>query len=52
MSFFSVPVRLGKSGVEEILPLGTLSELEKANLADLKDPLSTQISKGVAFAQQ
>jgi malate dehydrogenase len=45
-------VRLGRSGVEEFLPLGPMNELERENLAALKSELLGSINKGVEFAHR
>jgi malate dehydrogenase len=45
-------VRLGRSGVEEFLPLGPMNALEKDNLAALKAELLASIHKGVEFAHR
>lgn len=52
LTYFSCPVRLGKEGVEEVLPLGNLNALEEANLTDLKESLAAQIQKGIEFASK
>lgn len=49
-SFFASPVRIGKDGVEEILPLGELSPYEKMWFDKMMPELKGQIQKGVAFA--
>jgi len=48
--FFASPVRLGKNGVEEVLPLGTLNAAEQKYVDDMLKDLLTQIAKGEAFA--
>ncbi|SHI26072.1 malate dehydrogenase [Ferrimonas marina] len=47
--FFAQPVKLGKQGVEQILPYGSLSEYEKGALDGMLETLSGDISKGEAF---
>lgn len=47
--FFAQPVRLGKSGIEEVLPYGELSDFEKERLEDLKPLLAANIAKGMSF---
>lgn len=47
--FFAQPVRLGKNGVEEILPLGTLSPFEQEALEAMLPALKTDIENGVKF---
>ena len=49
--FFSVPVQLGKNGVEKILSLGDVSSYEKKLLETAVDQLSGNVSKGVAFVE-
>lgn len=44
-------MRLGPSGVEEVLGLGPLSPLEEKGVADLIPVLRKNIDTGVAFAQ-
>ena len=43
-------VRLGPNGVEEILPIGEMSEAEKKGLEEAKELLSKNIAAGVKFA--
>ena len=45
-------VKLGKSGVEEVLGLGPLSDYEKQGLENLKSELKASIEKGIKFAAQ
>ena len=47
--FFSHPVRLGKNGVEEILPYGELSDFEQKAKDDMLDGLRGDIKIGVEF---
>lgn len=47
--FFASPVRLGKNGVEEILPLGTLSTAEQKYVDDMLKDLTAQIAKGEQY---
>jgi len=47
--FFASPVRLGKNGVEEILPLGTLTSAEQKYVDDMLKDLTAQISKGEQY---
>ncbi len=47
--FFAQPVRLGKNGVEEILPLGTLSAFEQEALDAMLPTLKADIENGVKF---
>jgi malate dehydrogenase len=48
--FLSLPVRLGKNGVEEILPAGTLSAYEQQLFDEMLPTLESNIAKGVEFA--
>ena len=47
--FFSQPVRLGKEGIEEILPIGTLSAFEQKCLDEMLPTLRADIEKGEKF---
>lgn len=47
--YFAQPVRLGPSGVEEILPTGPLSAREQGLCDAMLDELRGNIAKGVAF---
>ena len=49
--FFSHPVRLGKNGVEEILPYGTLSEFEENAKAAMLEGLRADIVLGTQFIE-
>lgn len=49
--FFASPVKFGKDGVEEILPLGDLSEYEKQWFDKMMPELKKQIQKGVDFVK-
>jgi malate dehydrogenase len=48
-AFFAHPVRLGKNGVEEILPYGELSAFEQKAKEDMLDGLRNDIKMGVDF---
>ncbi|ROR34288.1 malate dehydrogenase [Inmirania thermothiophila] len=50
--FFATPVRLGRGGVEEILPYGELSALERELYEAMLPTLEANIEKGLAFARQ
>ncbi|CAN6348647.1 unnamed protein product [Urochloa humidicola] len=52
LPFFASKVRLGRSGVEEILPLGPLNEFERAGLEKAKKELAESIQKGVSFIKK
>ena len=47
--FFAHPVRFGLTGVEEILPIGQLSEYEKEKLKSLEEVLEADIKLGKGF---
>lgn len=49
LPFFASKVRLGRGGVEEILPLGPLNEFERSGLDKAKKELAESIQKGVSF---
>ena len=50
LPFFASPVRLGRKGVEEFLPLGALSEEEQRGYDAMLGELAGSIKKGVDFA--
>ncbi|KAL6225010.1 hypothetical protein ACLB2K_003864 [Fragaria x ananassa] len=52
LPFFASKVRLGRTGVEEIHPLGPLNEYERAGLEKAKKELATSIQKGVSFIRK
>jgi malate dehydrogenase len=54
LQFFSLPVRLGKNGIEEVKYeiLNTISDDEKKLLGVAIEQLSKNIEKGVAFTKQ
>ncbi|TNG94790.1 malate dehydrogenase [Pasteurellaceae bacterium USgator11] len=47
--FFAEPVRLGKNGVEEILPIGPLSAFEQQAIEDMLPTLKADIELGEKF---
>jgi len=49
-SFFSLPVTLGKEGVETIHDIGNINAFEEKLIADMTADLIAQAKKGVAFA--
>ena len=49
--FFSTRVRLGPSGVEEVLPFGPLSASEQKGLDAMIPDLVAQAKKGVEFTK-
>lgn len=52
LPFFASPVALGRRGVEDVLPLGPMSEYERVGLEKLKSELKSSIEKGVAFVNK
>jgi len=51
IEYFSVPVELGASGIERLIPFGDISAYEKELLAAAVPELQGNISKGVSFVQ-
>lgn len=51
LPFFASPVRLGRDGIDEFLPLPVMSPLERENFNDMKQELKASIDKGIAFAK-
>ncbi|KAJ3674446.1 hypothetical protein LUZ60_005062 [Juncus effusus] len=49
LPYFASKVRLGRNGVEEILPLGPLNEFERVGFEKAKKELAESIQKGVSF---
>lgn len=49
-TFFAQAVRLGKEGVQEVLPYGDLSDYEAQAKASMLDGLKGDIQKGIDFA--
>lgn len=49
--FFAHPVKLGKNGVEKILPYGALSAFEEKAKNDMLDGLRSDIQMGVDFVK-
>ncbi|CAL5187754.1 unnamed protein product [Lathyrus oleraceus] len=52
LPFFASKVRLGRDGVEEFLPLGPLSDYERASLEKAKKELATSVEKGISFIRK
>mmetsp|Transcript_5828 Transcript_5828/g.8942 ORF Transcript_5828/g.8942 Transcript_5828/m.8942 type:complete len:318 (+) Transcript_5828:86-1039(+) len=50
--FFSLPVRLGPGGVEEILPYGNLSDFEEQLKANMVESLRSDIKLGQDFIKR
>ncbi|WP_194756321.1 malate dehydrogenase [Aliidiomarina indica] len=51
-TYFAQAVRLGKNGIEEILPYGSLSAFEEKAKNDMLDGLKKDIQMGIDFANQ
>jgi malate dehydrogenase len=51
LPYFASKVVFGKTGVEKVLPLGTLSAYEQKRLDEAKAQLETEISEGLAYAK-
>ena len=49
--FFAQPVRLGKEGVEALLPIGPLSAFEKAAVEAMLPTLKADIELGENFVK-
>lgn len=52
LPFFASKVRLGRGGIEEILPLGPLNEYEREGLEKAKKELGASIEKGISFIRK
>jgi len=52
LPFFASKVRLGRWGIEEILPLGPLNAFERAGLEMAKKELAESIEKGASFVNK
>ncbi|GKU98741.1 hypothetical protein SLEP1_g11699 [Rubroshorea leprosula] len=52
LPFFASKVQLGRSGIEEVYPLGPLNEYERAGLEKAKKELAASIEKGVSFLKK
>lgn len=52
LPFFASKVRLGRSGVEEVIGFGSLSDFEKQNFEAMKAELMSSIQKGIDFANK
>ncbi|MED6122270.1 hypothetical protein PIB30_038289 [Stylosanthes scabra] len=50
--YFASKVRLGRGGIEEVLPLGPLNDYERESLEKAKKELASSIEKGVAFVKK
>lgn len=49
--FFAQPIRLGLNGVEELLPIGNLSDFEKSALDSMLETLNKDIQLGEEFVK-
>ncbi|KAG5528226.1 hypothetical protein RHGRI_028981 [Rhododendron griersonianum] len=52
LPFFASKVRLGRTGIDEIYPLGPLNEYERVGLEKAKKELAESIQKGVSFIKK
>ena len=52
LPFFATKVRLGASGVEQVMGLGRMTPFEKAGLEKMLPELGGSISKGVDFVKK
>eukprot|EP01137_Pigoraptor_chileana_P019413 Opistho-2@80423 len=50
--YFASPLRLGPNGVEEFIPLGTLTPYEDSKVKAMIPELKANIEKGLAFAKK
>merc|ERR1711920_980389 len=51
LPYFASKVRFGKTGVEEVLPIGKLNAYEQKRLDEAKAQLKTEIETGVNYAK-
>merc|ERR1711953_446269 len=51
LPYFTSKVRFGKSGVEEVLPIGKLNDYEQKRLDEAKAQLKTEIESGLNYAK-
>lgn len=52
LPFFASKVRLGRTGINEIYPLGPLNEYERVGLEKAKKELAESIQKGISFIKK
>ncbi|KDP32142.1 hypothetical protein JCGZ_12603 [Jatropha curcas] len=52
LPFFASKLRLGRTGVEEIYPLGPLNDYERSGLEKAKKELAASIHKGISFVRK
>ncbi|MFP1723024.1 malate dehydrogenase [Lonsdalea quercina] len=50
--FFAQPLLLGKEGVAQYMPIGSLSDFEQRSLDEMLETLKEDIAMGVAFVEQ
>merc|ERR1712039_1110359 len=51
LPYFTSNVRFGKTGVEEVMPIGTLNSYEQERLTAAKKQLKTEIETGLNYAK-
>lgn len=51
LPFYASKIKIGKNGIEEILPLGPMNDMEKKNFENLKQELKGSIDKGINFVK-
>merc|ERR1712226_1425419 len=51
LAYFSSKVTFGTGGVEKVHDLGTLNDIEKERLEEVKSQLKTEIETGLKFAE-
>eukprot|EP00959_Pyramimonas_sp_CCMP1952_P318334 6661224-Pyramimonas_sp.AAC.1 len=52
LAYFATKCKLGKDGIDEVLPMGDLTAFEKAGLEKAKAELTGSIAKGIKFAAE
>jgi len=52
LPYFTSKVRFGKKGVEEVLPIGNLTDYEQKRLNEAKTQLKTEIESGLNYANE
>ena len=51
LQYFASKIVFGRNGVEEVLPIGDLSDHEKARLAELTPILQGEVADGIDYAK-
>jgi malate dehydrogenase len=51
LPYFASRISLGKNGIEEYLPIGSMGEIEKNNYEMMQTELVDNITKGVEFVK-